>query len=171
MKADKATAQVTPHLVQPPKLFPALVSVRFVGICHVLLCTTADLHNHSRQNLLPIKHCMQNPNIQYSVSDPVVQTNSVAAHAPTETHGGCHCAGHLSLTICDTSTLAERRRELHMLAQMATYTMSLLNGSHTRCMHATGLSSQCVHLVARRCILQRDVTHAVDVTQQQQHTV
>ena len=37
------------------------------------------------------------------------------------------CAGHLSLTICDTSLLAKRRRELQNLAQMATYTMSLLN--------------------------------------------
>lgn len=36
-------------------------------------------------------------------------------------------AGHLSLTICDTSLLADRRRELQNLAQMATYTMSLLN--------------------------------------------
>lgn len=40
-------------------------------------------------------------------------------------------SGHLSLTICDTSTLADRRRELHMLAQMATYTMSLLNGAES----------------------------------------
>ena len=40
-------------------------------------------------------------------------------------------AGHLSLTVCDTSMLADRRRELHNLAQMATYTMSLLNGMLT----------------------------------------
>lgn len=40
-------------------------------------------------------------------------------------------SGHLSLTICDTSTLADRRRELHNLAQMATYSMSLLNGAES----------------------------------------
>ncbi len=114
---------------------------------------------------------MKSANMQYPVFDPVVQTNSFAAHVCTEFDGGCHCAGHLSLTICDTSTLADRRRELHMLAQMATYTMSLLNGSHTCCMHATTLTSQCVHTVAWRCILQCDVTHAVNMTQQQQHTM
>ncbi len=74
---------------------------------------------------------MKNANMQYPVSDPVFQTNSFAAHMYIEIHEGCQCAGHLSLTICDTSTLADRRRELHMLAQMATYTMSLLNGSYT----------------------------------------
>ena len=42
------------------------------------------------------------------------------------TNGGEY-AGHLSLTICDTSLLADRRRELQNLARMATYTMSLLN--------------------------------------------
>jgi len=134
------------------KPFPALMSARFVGICHALLCTTADSHSHSRQNLLPSRRCMKNANMQYPVSDAVVQTNRFAAHVSIEMDRGCHCAGHLSLTICDTSTLADRRRELHMLAQMATYTMSLLNGSHTCCMHATTLASQCVHTVAWRCI-------------------
>ena len=85
--------------------------------------------------------------MQYPVSVPVVQTNNSAAHVSTQIDGGCYCAGHLSLTICDTSTLADRRRELHMLAQMATYTMSLLNGSRTCCMHATTLSPQRVHAV------------------------
>ncbi|KAL3132551.1 hypothetical protein ABBQ32_009090 [Trebouxia sp. C0010 RCD-2024] len=40
-------------------------------------------------------------------------------------------SGHLSLTICDTSMLADRRRELQNLAQMATYTMSLLNSAES----------------------------------------
>ncbi len=102
-------------------------------ICRHLSCVSlkADSHSHSRQNLLPIRNHMKNANMQYPVSDPVVQTDSFAAHVATEIDGDCHCAGHLSLTICDTSTLADRRRELHMLAQMATYTMSLLNGTHT----------------------------------------
>lgn len=39
-------------------------------------------------------------------------------------------AGHLSLTICDMSLLADHRRELQNLAQLATYTMSLLNSTY-----------------------------------------
>ncbi len=58
-----------------------------------------------------------------------------------------------------------------MLAQMATYTMSLLNGSHTCCMHSVAFSSHCVHTVAWRCTLHSDVTHAANMTQQQQHIV
>ena len=57
------------------------------------------------------------------------------------------CAGHLSLTICDTSTLANRRRELHNLAQMATYTMSLLNGTHLCCMYLVCTVAACCMLL------------------------